>query len=164
MKNQKRRKTDFDDEKLSKKIKVEKTLNKILIGILVLIAMSMGAGMYLYLFDMNPPLIIHNNPIPTDKSTYHLGEDIYVTFDYCRYTDAPVERYISFIDGMTFQLPPVYSAGGEIGCNINKTKIATVPLSLPTGIYHLRGKSEYDVNFLATRYVTWESEEFQVVK
>lgn len=145
------------------KFRLYKMFNTVLLMILIAIFTSMSFGIYLYAFESNPPVVINNNPVPTDRKIYHLGDNIYVTFDYCRYTDVPVTRYVSFYDGISFQLPPITGAGGKTGCNINKTKVATIPISLPIGTYHLEVRSEYRVNLLIERYVEWESQEFLVL-
>ena len=163
MKTYNRRSTDLK-ESSGFKTRVGIALNHILLCLLFLVGVSMVTGFYLYKFDANPPVVINNSPIPTDKDIYHLGDDIYVTFDYCRYTDVPVTRYISFTDGLSFQLPPLTVSGGNVGCDTNTTRIATIPLSLPLGDYSIEGKSEYQVNFLATRIVTWKTQEFTVIR
>ena len=128
---------------------------------LIIIALGIIFGTYLYAFQDNPPATVSNLPFKVDKLVYHVGEPIFVTFDYCRYTDVPVTRYVYFIDGLSYVVPPVTSAGGTPGCHIAKIELLKTP-DLPTGEYTIVGKNEYKVNFLATRYVNWYTVNFRI--
>lgn len=140
-----------------------KLLPRLSYTVLILVALSLVAGLYLYAFQDNPAVIIKNSPLPTDKTLYHPGNTIFVTMDYCKYTSVPLTRYVSFSDGLVFALAPVSVAGGAPGCRVQQVAVAVVPFTLPSGTYHLVGINEYHVNILATRETRWYSSDFVVV-
>ena len=146
-----------------KKAKI--VVDYVLFASLVIVAISLVFELYLYLFHENPALVINNaTQLQTNKLKYRAGEDIYVTFDYCRYTTAPATRYVQFVDSLMFNYPPITIPGLGVGCHVVSGNVATVPASLPVGRYYILGKHELQVNFLARRIVEWRTVEFEVVK
>lgn len=141
--------------------KLHRFINIFLLLSLVIISLGIVFGTYLYGFQDNPPAIVKNTPFKVNKKIYHVGDALIVTFDYCRYTDVAVTRYVYFVDGLSYIAPPVTSAGGKIGCHVASVEILKVP-NLPSGEYTIIGKNEYKVNFLATRYVNWSTESFVI--
>ena len=140
-----------------------KYINRLMLTILMVISVALVLGIYLYAFHENPAMVIKNSPVPTDKTTYHIGDEIFATFDYCRYSLAPATRYVTFSDGLLHSIPTITIPGPGIGCFVIAGNIATVPPSLPPGRYHIVGRHVLEVNFLATRYVEWQTTEFDVL-
>lgn len=136
----------------------------LLLSVIIIMTLSLVAGIYLYTFHENPPAEISNLPLPVDKAVYHVGDTIFGTIDYCNYTNAPVTMYVSFVDDLLFTIPTHISAGAPPGCSKIYGKIVTIPLALPPGTYYLISKNEYKVNFLVTRYIEWYSVSFEVIK
>ena len=138
--------------------------NYCLLVFLVAVSISIVLAVYLYAFDQNPASEVFNSPVPVDKDVYHIGDSIYATIEYCRYTQVPHIRHLAFEDTLVFYLPPESVVGLPLGCGKLKVLIAVVPNSLPPGTYRIVGRTEYRVNFLATRYTDAYTETFQVIK
>lgn len=141
--------------------KFYKLINLLLLFSLFVISLGIIFGTYLYVFQDSPPVIMNNLPFQVDKTIYHVGDSIYVTFDYCRYTKVAVTSYVSFVDGLSFIAPPISFAGGKSGCHIMKVELMKVP-NLPSGEYTIIGKNEYRINFLSIRYVDWYTTSFRI--
>lgn len=140
-------------------------VNHLLLALLGMAALLILFGVWLYAFDANPAIKIHNSPIPVDKAVYRAGDNVIAVFDYCRYTLVPATRYVSFADGLLHNVPPVEIPGLGVGCFVGvAATIAVIPDSLPPGRYYIIGKHELKVNVLATRITSWQTQEFEVVK
>jgi hypothetical protein len=138
-------------------------INRILLALLFVISMGLILFTYLYAFQHNPPIELLNVPFPTDKSKYSVGDNIVITTEYCRYTDVSYTLNLDFVDGLRFSTPEQRRAGASPGCGKVDVKIVTVPDNLPPGTYYLKGKNEYQVNFVANRVVEWTSQSFEVI-
>lgn len=138
-------------------------INRILLTLLVAVATIIIVFTYFYAFDANPAIEFYNLPFPTDKSEYRAGDVIYLTADYCRYTNVSYTLHLAFIDGLRFTVPEIHRIGAGMGCDIVTFSVIEIPDKLPPGIYYLQGKNEYEVNFVATRVVEWTSQSFEVM-
>jgi len=136
--------------------------NQLLIAILVGVLVLIMGSIYLMAFHENPAMVI-NSPVLVDKNEYRAGEAIIATFDYCRYSNAPATRYISFSDGLFYNLPTVTIPGLGKGCFVVSSNIAVVPAGLPPGTYFIIGKHMLDVNVLASRITDWYTVEFEII-
>lgn len=134
------------------------------ISITVLINMTILYGGWMLFFQGNPPIEIHNNPMPVEKSVYHRGEAIQMFADYCKYSDATGTIYMQFVDGLVFEAPEVPMTNSPLGCEKRYLALIRVPDKLPFGRYSLRGQAVYRINFLTSRTVEWSTEKFDVVE
>ena len=139
-------------------------LNHLLLAILVVLMMGATTFIYLFSFDANPPTEFRNLPFPTDKASYVHGERIRLYVDQCRHVESPTVSRQQFVDTLTYNLSVIEGPGRPKGCASVWTSGTLVSDNLPPGHYYLQGINEYEVNFLATRYVTWRSQEFEVVR
>jgi len=135
----------------------------ILLALLVIISVMLIGGTYLFAFHENPPIEFFNQPFPVTKESYSGGETVVVTVQYCKHTTSAYIRNLSFVDGLVFSIPESRRGGATLGCDTVDVSSVTIPETLPPGNYYLRGKNEYEVNFLATRVVEWTSEVFEVI-
>ena len=144
------------------------TSNLLLVALFV-IAVSIVGYTYLVVFHDNPATVIRNSPFPVDRSEYKNGDVIIATIDICRYSlfnnPQTVERYVAFVDGLQFNVPPVtiYTPAG-VRCGVSQVNLVTIPESLPEGVYYLAGRSETRVNPFAVRSVEWKTMQFRVVQ
>lgn len=85
----------------------------------------------------------------TNKTTYHVGEDVQVSVDgFCKYRDLAAHTYINLVDTIYFPYE-VKHRSIPIGCPIRVPSSFTSFVELPkniTGVYHLSGYHSYDVN------------------
>ena len=137
-------------------------LNNLLAGVLVGVLVLVLGSIYLLAFHENPAMIV-NSPVLVAQAEYRAGDEIIATFDYCRYSNAPATRYISFSDGLLYNVPTVTIPGLGKGCFVVSAFIVTVPASLPPGRYYIICKHELAVNLLATRVASWRTVEFEIV-
>jgi len=138
-------------------------INRILLTLLLFTAIIIIVFTYLHAFEANPPIVFNNIPFPVNKETYKAGDLIIATVDYCKYTDVGYTKYSSFVDGIMFAIPEEHKGGSPPGCRTVNTVSTAIPENLPPGVYYLQGRSEYRVNFLATRIVDWSTEKFEVI-
>ena len=130
-------------------------------------------GGWLELFDGNPPATV-TLPFRTDKTVYHLGEEIVLHVHTCKARQYPVTVYPTLVllpagvtsptvQGVEFALAPVASVGTSTGCGDFTVKgYFHVRTDVPFGRYYLKGTSVYKVNFLTDRSLDWYTNEFQV--
>lgn len=112
---------------------------------------------YLTFFQDNPPI---------EFKTIHIAKTIadnyiIVEVEACRYTDAPVTIYASYVNGIMYSLPPEVFTGKSLGCSTN-LKYYEIPPELENGRYYLYGRNEYKVNSFATRIVEWKTDYFEI--
>lgn len=141
-----------------------KNFSYLLLSVIIMMVGVISYSTYLLAFDANPPVEFYNAPFPVDKEEYRAGDEVVVFVDLCKYTMAPFDAHVNFVDGILYSLPEFNIAGSEVGCSSFWTNAATVPQNLPPGTYYLQAKNEYQVNFLVSRIVVWETVTFDVVE
>lgn len=112
----------------------------------------------------NPPLVVHNEPLPLvlQQDTYVPGDRILFTLDFCRRSDGAIRMTRRWIDGLMYIEPQERLAGGKPECVVRNI-VATVP-NLPPGIYYVEYDVSYYVNVLAgERLATFRTQSFEVV-
>jgi len=119
---------------------------------------------YFNAIDGNPPVRFYNIPFPVDKQIYKRGEEIKMYLDVCKYEPVPATSYIQFSNYYLHHLSPITLKGIETGCAKLWSSPIKIPYNLETGTWKLQGANEYRVNFLRTRSVSWETQEFEVVE
>lgn len=125
-------------------------------------------SIYFLFIDDNPPAEIlsayieerpgviqyeHENFVPVIAP----GDIFYIHLELCRYTDVPAQISRLWTDGLIYNEPPDANQDTTLpmGCHVIHREYQ-VPNGLPDGVYMLVTTLEYQVNFLATRYVTYE--------
>jgi len=141
---------------------MRKNFDSILLVGIALVGIAMVVVTYLSAFHENPASEIFNSPMPVDRLVYRAGDNIIGKINYCRYTNVAFDTSISFVNNIILDTPTRHATGAPVGCGTVFGVLATVPDALPPGRYHLVGKNEYRVNFLATRTTEWSTVEFEV--
>jgi len=138
---------------------IHRTIYCISLLVLLLTGLFISYLSYLLWFQDNPASEIRNLPIPielSDGQTY-----ITTSIDLCVYTDAPGSIQYAFVNHIVYTMPPqdtvLKSTGSD--CRVYNRRF-NIPEELPDGVYHLEGKTTYEVNALATRTQEWSTQEF----
>jgi hypothetical protein len=130
-------------------------------GIISAMGLLMLVGFWL-IYPYNP--VTYNNlPHTVDKQEYKPGESLYLTVDFCRYSNIVPEIRRSFVDGVVYNLHSTVSPSNEIGCFVRQVGI-TVPTTLNPGTYYITTNFRYKVNPIRTIEIITVSQKFQVVK
>jgi len=112
----------------------------------------------------NPPIVFHNAPFSTNKAEYHRGEQVNIYGEGVRYTNAPVERFADFRDGIIIAVPPIFRPGTKPGEFAHWLPATKVPDDLPSGKWQYCAKSVYFVGPLGLRRtVDWCTQSFMIV-
>lgn len=131
----------------------------IIVGALMIVLFA-----WLLFFEGNPPVEV-TSPGIIDKGEYYQGENIYMTFEYCRYVDVPAIIFSSFVDSKSnysYSIPPIIT-NAQSGCGVI-TVDDVIPHDLPPGRYMRVSKGLYQVNAFADRTALWYTEEFDVLE
>lgn len=131
----------------------------------VLISGALLTVFYMRFFQGNPPVEFYNLPFPTDKIEYLPGEPVRIDVDLCRIVGGiTYTSHKRFVNSEVHSMPVDIRGGLEgPGCFRGWVHTTTVPADLPSGKYHIEGKSEYQINPIAVRSVPWKTTEFQVL-
>jgi hypothetical protein len=141
-----------------------KLLNSLSATIIILLLVIISFTFYNIIIDDNPPVEFYNIPFPIDSTTYHVGDSILMFMDFCKYSSLPFDVTVSFINEIIYTTPVQRLSGvPTLGCQAIWTNIITIPQHIPPGKYHLVGKIEYEINFMRSRVVEWETLSFEIV-
>jgi hypothetical protein len=131
---------------------------------LIILGILLGLVVYSFYLLFYPVKTIEfkQQPLIVLDKEIQKGEDLQYVSEYCKYIDKPawVSRY--FIDGLVFTLDPI-TTDMPIGCH---TKIVSIkiPETLPKGTYSFKVVATYTINPLRSETITWQTEEFNVIK
>ena len=130
---------------------------------LIFVCLTIITGFSCFLFYENEPLVV-NSDLKIEKNEYRSGDDMKVTVDCCRYTDAKSEIFRSWRNGLVHDESPVSRPGGNKGtCDI-KSYIIKIP-EIPIGDnYRVHYKVIFHVSEFFTRVVRFKSEPFNIIK
>jgi hypothetical protein len=133
-----------------------------------LLVVLLAAGIYLFFFYQDPPLVILNDPVPTDKQQYKAGDRIVISVNAEIRSQSPSTLYIRWRGdpqpvGVPISELPIGSF--PLGLQDRTFPIAAVPQILLPGTYYLEVRSFYEVSFLnIDRNVFWRSTSFEVIR
>lgn len=146
----------------------------LLIGVFLISAVylsSMIAVFYFLFWFENPPATYGGLPFETDKSVYHIGDEVKVQADeVCRNTNGPFVRHVEFRRETEHfvEITPIDSimrGGATKGCINNMIiPIGILPDNIPPGKGIVAyGKVVFDVP-LGQRIAEWYTEPFEVIE
>ncbi|MFA5132752.1 MAG: hypothetical protein WC444_05525 [Candidatus Paceibacterota bacterium] len=119
----------------------------------------MFLGVWMLYIDSNPPVTFIGEPFNvTIYNNTYMG----VTLSFCKHTDVPSKITRCFSDGLVFCTPEEASGALPKGCHYNITRYIPIPRSLPNGEYKLISVARYEINSLATRTSTMETQKFTI--
>ena len=139
--------------------------------ILLCITVIITAGIF-YFYEtqidgifINKPITFYTNMqhIPTDKSVYHVGDDIYLKISFCRNRDFTVSAQWSIVNE-TVVFFPEFTAILKPECVNKLFHVGIVPFSSFLGKHHLEGRTDVLLNPFHTIHFTYRSEDFDVIK
>lgn len=144
-------------------------LGRVVLSFTGLLIFLLCASIYIVIFYQQPPLIILNDPVPTDKQVYQPGDRVIIHLEAEIRSQSPSRTFIRWVSGTPGEPPyPVSELTGEalpIGHLERDISIVVVPISIMPGFYRLKMASVYDVHFLpgSQRTVTWYTQAFKIV-
>ena len=122
------------------------------------------AFLYLFCIQGNPPAQYNNIPFPVDQETYQAGEVVAVYVDVCKPKHRAVLSEAMIVDGFMVPLAPITTSGMEEGCTTEWLIGYKLPSFLPVGEYYMKGVNTYEINFLRSRSIEWETAKFTIVE
>lgn len=146
---------------------------RILPTVLLVFLCGVGLGLlyffYLSFEPFKPPTLTPNLiPILNTDKTIKNGETISTALNYCIYkkVSSVTTRRIESIgeDRRVYFLSTTVSAGMKPGCSFATSNTLPISSDIPPGKYKIILVSQFKVNQLKEVSVTYETEEFQVIK
>jgi hypothetical protein len=126
----------------------------------VLTIILMGMVGYWELWPDN--IVTIEKSVTTDKAVYYAGERITYTISYCKTRKLPGEVLRSLVNGTRITFSTIES-DLPIGCHTMKVSDLIIPDYVDSGIYHIEGTGQYQINPLRKYYNFWESQEFEII-
>ncbi len=127
----------------------------ILLGLIFLIT-----GFY-WLFFQKEPIEVFSAKVST--KVVMPGDMVKYDISYCSRSDKLAHVSRKLVDGMVHFLPPII-AQSKIGCYEENIASFIVPDSLDEGTYYLEVSGEYRLNPLKHITITYETDEFRIIK
>jgi hypothetical protein len=123
-----------------------KTINKVIIGALVLIAIGIGVVLT-WAFQSSDVLIVNNSPFPTRTIRDHptAGGVVILDADYCKKQDITGKMRTSFVSSSREVFLPLADERLEVGCKRQEVPII-IPKELPPDTYKIKFRATYDIN------------------
>ena len=136
------------------------------LALTVILALILSGALVIYWvhIDGNPPLVVYNEPLPVQHPQpdgYKPGDLILFHVVSCRRATGRITSTRRWVDGIMYVEPFQELAGDETECQ--SRDIAAVVPNIPPGIYHVEYNVSYQVNPLANRTVTFDTESFHVI-
>lgn len=164
MLNDKNRPSDLDRiTEREHPTKATKTINKIVVVALVVIALALGLILK-WAVEGEDVLVIKNSPFPTRSIRTHAQPEgvIILTVDYCKNTDLQGEVRTSFVSSSREIFLPLSHEQYDKGCRKQEIPVL-IPKGLPADDYKLKFIARYDINPLKKQVpVEFESQTFHV--
>lgn len=126
--------------------KRSKFANKVVVGALVVIALSLGL-MLSWALDNAPILVVNNSPFPTRTIREHptAGGVVIMDVDYCKRKDMDGALRISFVRDSRELFLPISEEHIEVGCHKREFPIL-IPAGATPGRYVVKFRVTYDKN------------------
>jgi len=126
---------------------------------------------YWYFLDgvINPIYTYASDPmnVQTDKKEYHRGETIHLNYEFCKLRRIPAKVTWTLVDGQVVLFSPVVK-DIALGCYGKDkpywTGAVVIPENVPTGVWHLEGMVEYQVNPVKTISSDRKTNEFTIIE
>jgi hypothetical protein len=114
---------------------------------------------YLMTFSGGTPVVYTKSIMPAKV----VGDQVDVTVSLCRYSDKPFTSYVSFTNGIIFDVPPIIISGIGLGCQ-DVHKFFDIPTELPSGTYFLTVRNVFEINKLKTITAGYVTEKFDLTR
>lgn len=126
---------------------------------------SVGVGLILYwAFTGTDALVIKNAPLPVQPKFVKSLENVVVTVDFCKVTDAPGRVVRKLVSDKTELLAPVVDEALPKKCYNNLPVQVPIPDQTPLGKYKVVYRVTYKTNPLHEVTEEFESQQFEVVQ
>lgn len=107
--------------------------------------------------------VVFSEPkFPVINKTIKQGKILTYTSNYCKYTSLPAKTNRTFVNGLIYSTPEMFT-NRERGCHSVNIGII-IPAELPPGVYHIENTYSYRVNPIRIITVSQKSENFTVVE
>jgi hypothetical protein len=137
----------------------------ILLVVCVNIIFLTGMFIYMLWLEDNPPAEIFlpegEELLPVNKSIYRSGETMFVYFEFCKYTNAPVKVYRTWRNTILYPEHPEEMVGAHSG-ECGEINMPVVIPNINPGNYSLHFKFEYEINLFQTRCLEYSTQEFVI--
>jgi hypothetical protein len=128
----------------------------------LLIAFCLMGYIMFNLFYPYPTMVVEN-PAPVLNKTVHQGEILQIQINCEKFTDKPGTVTRMFVNELIFVMPS-YISNYMVGKS-NKVSYSTrIPNELPPGEYYIRTTVSYDFPPFRTIVVSFNTEQFEVIK
>lgn len=134
----------------------ENFTQKIAVLVIVLLAIQFVA----WKLEPSDVVSVSNEPFPTEKAEYRVGERIKYYVDYCK--KLPVEGTIYRYVGV--RLVTTELSNFDEGCRSIEQDSVTIPIDAKEGWTNIKIVSEYYINPIKTVKYTRHTQDFLVVK
>ena len=109
-------------------------------------------------------VVVLTSPVTLDKHTYHWGDRITYTFDYCK-TRKINGKLIRALVNSTRTIFTTMDTDLPVGCHKRiQSSDLVIPDYTSPGVYHLETTVEYKINPIRYYNVYWQSQEFYITK
>lgn len=149
----------YDKVEVSKR---SKYLNYIVYTVLGIIGCSIGVFMF-WLVTGDKALDVSNSPVPVQPKFVKSLEEITISVDFCKSTDAHGRVVRKLVSDKTELLAPVVVESVEPGCYKNLQIKIPIPDQTPPGRYKVVYRITYQTNPIKNIVEEFESQEFDVV-
>lgn len=140
-----------------------KTINKLVLLALIIIASSIGVFLT-WSFESEQILEVKNSPVPTIASSDPAigGTLVVMTVDYCKHRDVDGKLRMSYVSDSREIFLPIEDERGPAVCRVVETPVL-VPKDLPADRYTIKFRVTYNLNPLKKGIIEeYESREFQI--
>lgn len=124
-----------------------------LVFVNALVLVAVVVVVYWLFFDDNPASEVFD---ATPRTTHvNAGDSVVVDLTLCKYTTAPAEVHLTWVNSLLFIEPPQYPVFNNTGCQ-PVAVVVNVPDILPDAAYMVQGYVHYQVNPLSERQTDFE--------
>lgn len=117
---------------------------------------------YWWFFPEQVVTVKNCRALKVDKKVYAPGDRIIYLLDYCKTREIRGEVSRAIVNGIVIPYATIDS-GLPVGCRMILVGDLRIPEFMPSGVHHLSGVGEYQVNPLRKVSNSWRSEDFEVV-
>lgn len=125
---------------------------------LILMIFITGTLFFMVFIEDNPPVIV--NSVTVNKTTASPGDEVFMTFDFCKFTDSSSELHAFWqreTDGLIWLLSiQNLNIADQDTCKELVVSLV-IPEDIPEGNWKRVNIAEYTVNPISVRTVAWES-------
>jgi hypothetical protein len=139
-----------------------KKISLILLDIFLIFTVGFSFVIWFWYVYPYKPLVINEEPLKilNENKIVSPGGILLYEVNFTKNTDKKAVIYRRFVDGIIYNVPPVYplNTPGEY-----KTKTSvSIPSGLPVGYYTLHSRTCYQMNPIREICVEYSTEEFEV--